>query len=116
MFNIRIPWFMERDRFVYIGWSGIVLLPSAYFSLGAWFTGTTFVTSWYSHGLAAVALRDGLSSHCIFCHCIFPPDLFKCVCKGSVFHVVPKVDIVYKRCLGLVCKLGRLDTWRCSHS
>ena len=44
---------LKRDRFVYIGWSGIVLLPSAYFSLGAWFTGTTFVTSWYSHGLAS---------------------------------------------------------------
>jgi photosystem II P680 reaction center D2 protein len=44
---------LKRDRFVYVGWSGILLLPTAYLSLGAWFTGTTFITSWYSHGLAS---------------------------------------------------------------
>ena len=44
---------LKRDRFVFIGWSGILLFPSAYLSIGAWFTGTTFVTSWFTHGLAS---------------------------------------------------------------
>ena len=43
---------LKRDRFIFIGWSGILLLPTAYLSLGGWFTGTTFVTSYYTHGLA----------------------------------------------------------------
>lgn len=43
--------FIKRDRLVFIGWSGIILLPSAYLSLGSWFFGTTFVSSWFTHGL-----------------------------------------------------------------
>ena len=31
--------------------------PCAYFALGGWFTGTTFVTSWYTHGLASSYLE-----------------------------------------------------------
>jgi photosystem II P680 reaction center D2 protein len=38
---------------VFIGWSGFILLPSAYLAVGGWFTGTCFVTSWYTHGLAS---------------------------------------------------------------
>jgi photosystem II P680 reaction center D2 protein len=37
---------LKRDRFVFIGWSGLLLFPCSYLALGAWFTGTTFVTSW----------------------------------------------------------------------
>jgi len=37
---------LKRDRFVFLGWSGLFLFPTAYLSLGAWLTGTTFVTSW----------------------------------------------------------------------
>jgi photosystem II P680 reaction center D2 protein len=44
---------LKRDRFVFIGWSGFILLPSAYLAVGGWFTGTCFVTSWYTHGLAS---------------------------------------------------------------
>ena len=44
---------LKRDRFVFIGWSGVLLFPTAYFSIGGWFTGTTFVTSWLTHGLAS---------------------------------------------------------------
>jgi len=44
---------LKRDRFVFIGWSGILLFPTAYLSVGGWFTGTTFVTSWLTHGLAS---------------------------------------------------------------
>mmetsp|Transcript_88974 Transcript_88974/g.265434 ORF Transcript_88974/g.265434 Transcript_88974/m.265434 type:complete len:358 (-) Transcript_88974:12-1085(-) len=48
---------LKRDRFVFIGWSGCLLFPLAYVSLGAWFTGTTFVTSWFTHGLATSYLE-----------------------------------------------------------
>ncbi|GMN29021.1 hypothetical protein TIFTF001_034736 [Ficus carica] len=40
-----------------LGWSGLLLFPCAYFALGGWFTGTTFVTSWYTHGLASSYLE-----------------------------------------------------------
>ena len=42
---------VKRDRFVFIGWSGLLLFPTAYLSLGGWFTGTTFVTSWLNSGV-----------------------------------------------------------------
>nr|YP_009555708.1 photosystem II subunit D2 [Selaginella kraussiana]AZU95825.1 photosystem II subunit D2 [Selaginella kraussiana] len=48
---------LRRDRFVFVGWSGLLLFPRAYSSLGGWFTGTTFVTSWYTHGLASPYLE-----------------------------------------------------------
>jgi len=48
---------LRRERFVYVGWSGLLLLPCAYLALGGWFTGTTFVTSWYTHGLASSYLE-----------------------------------------------------------
>ncbi|MBF2050149.1 photosystem II D2 protein (photosystem q(a) protein) [Leptolyngbya sp. NK1-12] len=48
---------LKRDRFVFIGWSGLLLFPCAYLALGSWFTGTTFVSSWYTHGLASSYLE-----------------------------------------------------------
>jgi photosystem II P680 reaction center D2 protein len=48
---------LKRDRFVFIGWSGCLLFPTAYLSLGAWVTGSTFVTSWFTHGLASSYLE-----------------------------------------------------------
>ena len=48
---------LRQDRFVFVGWSGLLLFPCAYFALGGWFTGTTFVTSWYTHGLATSYLE-----------------------------------------------------------
>ncbi|KAG6408376.1 hypothetical protein SASPL_131381 [Salvia splendens] len=56
LFDIMDDW-LRRDRFVFIGWSGLLLFPCAYFALGGWFTGTTFVTSWYTHGLASSYLE-----------------------------------------------------------
>ena len=53
---------LKRDRFVFVGWSGILLFPCAYFALGGWLTGTTFVSSWYTHGLASSYLEG-----CNFC-------------------------------------------------
>lgn len=55
-FDVVDDW-LRRDRFVFVGWSGLLLLPTAYLALGGWFTGTTFVTSWYTHGLASSYLE-----------------------------------------------------------
>jgi photosystem II P680 reaction center D2 protein len=38
---------LKKDRFVFVGWSGLLLFPTAYLAVGGW-TGTTFVTSWYT--------------------------------------------------------------------
>jgi photosystem II P680 reaction center D2 protein len=46
---------LRQDRFVFVGWSGLLLLP--FFAVGGWLTGTTFVTSWYTHGLATSYLE-----------------------------------------------------------
>ncbi|MGF1677367.1 MAG: photosystem II D2 protein (photosystem q(a) protein) [Rivularia sp. (in: cyanobacteria)] len=51
-FTVVDDW-LKRDRFVFIGWSGLLLFPCAYLSIGGWFTGTTFVTSWYTHGVVS---------------------------------------------------------------
>ncbi|KAM0070952.1 Photosystem II D2 protein [Helianthus debilis subsp. tardiflorus] len=56
LFDIMDDW-LRRDRFVFVGWSGLLLFPCAYFPIGGWFTGTTFVTSWYTHGLASSYLE-----------------------------------------------------------
>ena len=55
-FTLLDDW-LKRDRFVFIGWSGILLFPTSYLSLGAWFTRTTFVSSWFTHGLATSYLE-----------------------------------------------------------
>ncbi|KAL7586868.1 hypothetical protein Lser_V15G35705 [Lactuca serriola] len=56
LFDIMDDW-LQRDRFVFVGWSGLLLFPCVYFAVGGWFTGTTFVTSWYTHGLASSYLE-----------------------------------------------------------
>ena len=39
-----VDYWLRRDRFVFVGWSGMLLLPCAYLALGGWLTGITFVT------------------------------------------------------------------------
>ncbi|PIN19314.1 Photosystem II [Handroanthus impetiginosus] len=56
LFDIMDDW-LRRDCFVFVGWSSLLLFPCAYFALGDWFTGTTFVTSWYTHGSASSYLE-----------------------------------------------------------
>nr|AMD08031.1 photosystem II core 34 kDa protein [Euglena mutabilis] len=56
LFDIVDDW-LKRDRFVFVGWSGLLLFPCAYLALGGWLTGITFVTSWYTHGLASSFLE-----------------------------------------------------------
>jgi photosystem II P680 reaction center D2 protein len=34
-----------------------IIIPTAYLAVGGWLTGTTFVTSWYTHGLATSYLE-----------------------------------------------------------
>jgi photosystem II P680 reaction center D2 protein len=48
---------LKRDRFVFIGWSGILLFPTSYLAVGGWFVATTFVTSYYTHGIASSYLE-----------------------------------------------------------
>jgi hypothetical protein len=52
IFDAADDW-LKRDRFVFVGWSGLLLFPCAYLALGGWLTGITFVTSWYTHGCDA---------------------------------------------------------------
>ncbi|TYJ42837.1 hypothetical protein E1A91_A03G113800v1 [Gossypium mustelinum] len=56
LFDIMDDW-LRRDSFVFVSWSGLLLFRCAYFTVGGWFTGTTFVTSWYTHGLASSYLE-----------------------------------------------------------
>ena len=35
-FDVLDDW-LKRDRFVFIGWSGLLLFPCAYLSIGGWF-------------------------------------------------------------------------------
>ena len=39
--QLRLYW-LELDSYFYL---------AAYMAIGGWLTGTTFVTSWYTHGL-----------------------------------------------------------------
>ena len=43
-FELVDDW-LKRDRFIFIGWSGLLLFPCAYLATGEWLTGITFVTS-----------------------------------------------------------------------
>ena len=56
LFDLVDDW-LKKDRFVFVGWSGLLLFPTAYLAAGGWMTGTTFVTSWYTHGLASSYLE-----------------------------------------------------------
>ena len=55
LFDAADDW-LKRDRFVFVGWSGLLLFPCAYLALGGWLTGITFVTSWYTHGCDRIFL------------------------------------------------------------
>ncbi|KAL4190792.1 hypothetical protein AMTRI_Chr07g77510 [Amborella trichopoda] len=56
LFDIMDDW-LRWDLFIFEGWSGLLLFPYAYFASGGWFIGTTFMTSWYTHGLASSYLE-----------------------------------------------------------
>ena len=52
---LMIGW--KEIALIFIGWSDLLLFPTAYLCVGGWFTGTTFVTSWFTHGLASSYLE-----------------------------------------------------------
>jgi len=37
-FDVLDDW-LKRDRFVFVGWSGLLLFPTAYLAIGGWLTG-----------------------------------------------------------------------------
>jgi photosystem II P680 reaction center D2 protein len=55
LFDVADDW-LRRDRFVFVGWSGLLYYLVRISQFG-WLTGTTFVTSWYTHGLASSYLE-----------------------------------------------------------
>jgi photosystem II P680 reaction center D2 protein len=55
-FDVVDDW-LKRDRFIFIGWSRLLLFPCAYLAIRGWFTRTTFVTSWYTHRIASSYLE-----------------------------------------------------------
>ncbi|KAL2223611.1 UNVERIFIED_CONTAM: Photosystem II CP43 reaction center protein [Sesamum indicum] len=59
LFDIMDDW-LRRDRFVFVGWSGLLLFPCAYFALGGWFTGGlwTFVALHGAFALIGFMLRQ----------------------------------------------------------
>ena len=37
-FDLIDDW-LKRDRFVFVGWSGLLLFPTSYLAIGGWFAG-----------------------------------------------------------------------------
>ena len=55
-FDILDDW-LKRDRFVFVGWSGLLLFPTAYLAIGGWLTGTTLLRAGTPTGWRLVILR-----------------------------------------------------------
>ncbi|PIN00937.1 Photosystem II [Handroanthus impetiginosus] len=53
LFDIMDDW-LRKNRFIFIGWSDLLLFPCAYFALGIWFLGITFVASCCNFLMVAV--------------------------------------------------------------
>ena len=56
-FDVLDDW-LKRDRFVFVGWSGLLLFPTAYLAIG----GSSLLVrrllqGWYTHGLATSYLE-----------------------------------------------------------
>ena len=67
-FDVLDDWDLKRDRFVFVG-SGLdyFFFPLLILQLVMNPTGTTFVTSWYTHGLASSYLEGAnfLAGPCV---------------------------------------------------
>ena len=50
-FDVLDDW-LKRDR-LFLSAGPAFFFPTAYLAIGGWLTGTTFVTSWYTHGIAS---------------------------------------------------------------
>ena len=96
---------LKRDRFVFIGWSGLLLFPTAYLSLGGWLTGSTFVTSWFTHGLATSYLEG-----CNFLTAAVSTPL-DCIGHSLLFLWGPEAQGYFTRWL----QMGGLFTFIAAH-
>ena len=96
---------LKRDRFVFIGWSGCLLFPTAYLSLGGWLTGSTFVTSWFTHGLATSYLEG-----CNFLTAAVSTPL-DCIGHSLLFLWGPEAQGYFTRWL----QMGGLFTFIAAH-
>ena len=54
---ILIGDWLKRDRFVFIGWFGLLLFPWVYLIISSWFMGTRFIFSWFTHYIASSYLE-----------------------------------------------------------
>ena len=54
---ILIDDWLKRDRFVFLGWFGLLLLPWVYLIIGSWFMGTRFIFSWFTYDLTSSYLE-----------------------------------------------------------
>ena len=52
---------LKRDRFVFIGWSGLLLLPTAFLAIGGWFTGSRLAEVEWT-GKYHKIIKKGMSS------------------------------------------------------
>ena len=59
-FDVLDDW-LKRDRFVFVGWSGLLLFPTAYLAIGG-STGTTFATAGIPTGWRLLTLKVLISS------------------------------------------------------
>ena len=48
---------LKRDRFVFVGWSGLLLFPTAYLAIGGLAYWHDLCYGWYTHGLASSYLE-----------------------------------------------------------
>ncbi|KAH0851990.1 hypothetical protein HID58_094310 [Brassica napus] len=77
LFDIMDDW-LRRDRFVFVGWSGLLLFPCAYFALGGWFTalaGRDQETTGFAWWAGNARLINLSGSICIF---------------GGIWHILTK--------------------------
>ncbi|KAI3835139.1 hypothetical protein MKX03_019765 [Papaver bracteatum] len=53
---------LQRDRFVFVGWSSLLLFPCAYLFVGGWFTASSYLES-CNFLTAAVSTPVNSSAH-----------------------------------------------------
>ena len=98
---------LKRDRFIFLGWSGLLLFSTAYLSIGGWFTGTTFVSSWLTHGLASSYLGGlwiFITFHSLFAVVGFCLRKYRIHLSSSWFFLLCPLRVWCKRMAGLNSK------------
>lgn len=112
---------LKRDRFVFIGWSGLLLFPTAYLAAGGWFTATTFVTSFFTHGLVTSYLEACNFNSCSFNSSqLYGPFITTTLgtrstswiyCLGLYRRLMDKCTCILRTNSSLYICLPNLSTW-----